>query len=332
MSTFSTVTSITEPIGADPNRTEGKMSFSSDVKRELMEKMPAAKHCREAAAAAMLYSTAEFFLRAKGSESEEIYLKIYVDDVENWEKRFTLILKNATITLLSADDKGAAKELAEEFGYIDPEGRLIPNDEYAPEDLLKTKWKKECCRYSFLRELFIHTGSVSDPEKEYHMEFVCRDQASAEHVQNILNLCGVSAKIIQRKKHHIVYLKDSTEIASMLNMMGASLGYMRMENLKILKDVRNSVNRRVNCETANISKMVGAAHKQIEDIILLEERDVLRTLPQSLRIIAELRLEYPDISLKELGSQANPPISKSGVNHRLRRISEIAKQVREESV
>lgn len=139
---------------------------------------------------------------------------------------------------------------------------------------------------------------------------------------------NISPKMIQRKKYYVVYLKDGSMIVDLLNVMGAHVSLMNMENVRILKDMRNSVNRRVNCETANLNKVVHAAVKQMEDIAYIEQVKGLKYLPEHLRAIAELRMEEPDTSLVELGKKLNPPIGKSGVNHRLKKISEIAEELR----
>ena len=188
--------------------------------------------------------------------------------------------------------------------------------------------RRRCCRRSYLRELFLCCGSVSDPRKEYHLEWSCSLPEQAAQLQEVIQSFGIEAKVVLRKKLYIVYVKDSDGIVDLLNLMGAPVSMMEMENQRILKELRNTVNRRVNCEAANIGKTVSASGKQISDIRFLEEKGVLRTLPESLRKMAELRLQYPDTPLRELGELAVPPIGKSGVNHRLRRLSEIAEKLR----
>ena len=140
----------------------------------------------------------------------------------------------------------------------------------------------------------------------------------------------IESKIILRKKYYVVYLKEGEGIVDLLNVCGAPVSLMHMENLRILKEMRNSVNRRVNCETANIAKTVNAASRQVDDIEYLREHYGFKNLPQALREMAEIRLENPDASLKELGEYFNPPIGKSGVNHRLRKLGELAEKVKEE--
>ena len=137
----------------------------------------------------------------------------------------------------------------------------------------------------------------------------------------------MDAKIVERKKHYVVYLKEGSQIVDILNVMEAHVALMELENVRILKEMRNSVNRQVNCETANISKTVNAAVKQLEDITFIRDHAGLDSLPDNLREMALLRLEHPEAPLKELGTYLNPPVGKSGVNHRLRKISEIAEEM-----
>ena len=179
-----------------------------------------------------------------------------------------------------------------------------------------------------MRGAFLCCGSMSDPSKGYHLEFVCADEAQAEQLQEVIGTFDIEAKIIQRKKYHVVYLKEGAGIVDLLNVMEAHRSLMELENLRILKEMRNSINRRVNCETANIGKTVQAATRQVEDILFIKEHYGFSKLPDNLREMAEVRLEYPDAALKELGEYLNPPVGKSGVNHRLRKLSELADKLR----
>lgn len=185
-----------------------------------------------------------------------------------------------------------------------------------------------CCKRAFLRGAFLCVGSISDPEKSNHLEFVCTNEEMADLLIKYMAEFEIVAKTIRRKKYFVVYLKDGEEIVNLLNVMGAHVSLMEFENQRILKEISNSVNRRVNCETANIAKTVSAATKQVEDIILIRDTSGFGGLPQNLREMAQIRIEYPDASLKELGSYLDPPVGKSGVNHRLRRLSEIADKLR----
>ncbi|MBD5470949.1 MAG: DNA-binding protein WhiA [Lachnospiraceae bacterium] len=180
----------------------------------------------------------------------------------------------------------------------------------------------------FLRKSFLEIGSMSNPQKGYHLEFVCENDSQAKTIAETMKQFDIEAKTALRKRYTIVYLKESEDIVNLLNVMGAHNCLMELENLRILKDMRNSINRRVNCETANISKTVSAANKQIEDIQYIKEHYGFDDLSDNLREIAEARLAYPDATLKELGERLVPPVGKSGVNHRLRKLSELADSIK----
>ena len=188
--------------------------------------------------------------------------------------------------------------------------------------------KNTCCKRAFLRGAFLASGSVSDPDKGYHLEFVCEDESKADQ---IVRLCGdfeINARKTLRRDETIVYVKEGEMIGELLSVMGAQNSYMDFENRRIYKDVSNTVNRRVNCETSNIRKTVTAASKQLDDIRFLEEHGFLDDLPDTLKEAAYGRLENPDATLAELGALMDPPVGKSGINHRLLRLSDIARQKR----
>lgn len=186
-----------------------------------------------------------------------------------------------------------------------------------------------CCKRVFLRGVFMVSGSVSDPKKAYHLEMAILSKKLALQICEIISFFMIDAKIIERKKYYVVYIKEGSQIVDFLNVIGAHNALMNFENVRIVKELRNSVNRQVNCETANIDKTVSAAKKQIEDIKYIQCNKGFDKLTDGLREIALLRLEYPEYSLQELGKLLSKPIGKSGVNHRLRKLSDIAKQMRE---
>ena len=161
--------------------------------------------------------------------------------------------------------------------------------------------KNSCCQRAFLRGAFLSIGSMSDPQKGYHLEFVCTDENKAKQLQSVLVGFDIDAKIVTRKKYFVVYMKDGAGIVDLLNVCEAHVALMNLENLRIVKEMRNSINRRVNCETANISKTVNAATRQIEDILYIKEFYGFANLPGGLKEMAEVRLENPDVPLKELG-------------------------------
>ena len=186
----------------------------------------------------------------------------------------------------------------------------------------------KCCKKAALREAFMLAGSVSDPEKSYHLEIVFRRKETAEFILSIMNALRLNPKTTSRNEYSVVYVKEGEGIVDFLNITGAHNALMTLENVRILKDMRNSVNREVNCETANLDKMVNASLRQVGNIRYLEEHVGFDNLPVLLKEIAELRMEFSEISLKELGQLLNPPLGKSGVNHRLRKLDRLAEAAR----
>ena len=310
------------------------MSFSSKVKGELSLHLGNGRDCEIAETAAIVNicgHTAVF--------GEHFCLKIQTENFHVAKKCFTL-LKNtfnmiAEVSVRSSGRKHVYTVLVRDFSkaeaILKATGLLYSEDG-------KTQLKKRiyspvvssiCCRRAYIRGAFLSVGSVNDPEKNYHMEFVLADEFSAEQLKELINSFGLDAKVVERKEHFVVYLKEGEQIVDLLNIMEAPLALMDLENVRIMKEMRNDINRKVNCETANLNKVVGAAVKQLEDIEYIEEKIGLSSLPEQLEEIARLRLEYPDKSLKELGSFLSTPVGKSGVNHRLRKISNIAEALRE---
>ncbi len=181
---------------------------------------------------------------------------------------------------------------------------------------------------AFIRGAFLGGGSISDPGKTYHMEFVTNNEDFAESLKDLINELGFNCKVVSRKNNYVVYLKESEQISDLLSIIGAHSALLSLQNTKVVKAMRNNVNRIVNCETANLSKTVNAAVRQIENIRFIQDTVGINSLPDNLQEIASIRLEYEDMTLKELGEMLDPPISKSGVNHRLRKLEEIAEDMK----
>lgn len=281
------------------------MSFSADVKEELAKVESAARHCQIAELAAIaVYAGA---VRADSGWLAERFQPDNPHVADRWK----LLLDKL-------------------FPAGDDEKKILQTIKYNKGDTMVDALiiKSHCCRRAFLRGAFLSIGSMSNPEKGYHLEFVCSDTGQAAQLVEILLAYEIKARIVARKKYQIVYIKESEEISMLLNVIGAHVSLMKLENLRILKDMRNTINRKVNCEAANITKTVNAATKQIEDIQYIKEHYGFDNLAGNLRQIAELRLEYPDATLKELGQLLTPNVGKSGVNHRLRKLSELAGQLR----
>jgi len=305
------------------------LSFSGMVKEELSRQISPARHCRIAETAALLC--------ACGRITAKENLRIQTENAAVVRKCFTLLQKTFNIeTEIAIRESCQMKKGNVYFVEIcDPNEirnvlqgtKLSVNREtLCFDNTLVTQ--QSCCKRAFIRGAFLASGSISDPEKGYHFEIVCPDRQKAEQLQELIRSFQIDAKIVLRKKSYVVYVKEGAQIVDILAVMEANVALMNLENIRILKEMRNSVNRKVNCETANINKTVSAAVKQIEDIKLIESQKGFHTLNEGLAEIAELRLQYPEATLKELGMMLNPQVGKSGVNHRLRKLSEIADELR----
>jgi len=287
------------------------MSFSHEVKEELVKHMGNARHCQLAELAAILHFCGQYGRDAEG----HFTIGFQVENATVVKKCFTLLKKTYSIDTDAAIDEEKMQELYVRFGDV---------NEPVDEVLLKSA----CCRRAYIRGAFLAIGSISAPDPGYHLEFVTANEKKAKQLQEMIQSFGIEAKTILRKKYHVVYMKESEAIVDLLNIMEAHVALMKLENLRILKELRNTVNRRVNCETANINKTLDSSRKQQEDIRLLKEKYGLENLPKGLQQIARIRLEEPEASLKELGEMLEPPIGKSGVNHRLRKLSELADKLK----
>jgi len=240
-------------------------------------------------------------------------------------KKSNSFKKNNIYMVVITEEMGV-RSLLKEMGVLSSDEGIISLDYGIPNEVKED----EECKKAYIRGTFLGGGSISNPEKTYHLEFVTHNSDYAEDFSRLINTYGLSSKVIQRKGSYIVYLKEGEQIVDLLNIIGAHSSLLELENVRIMKEMRNNVNRLVNCETANLSKTVNAAIRQVESIRLIQKEIGLQRLPKNLRDIAELRLAYPDESLKELGEFLNPPVGKSGVNHRLRKIEKIAEELRKE--
>lgn len=189
--------------------------------------------------------------------------------------------------------------------------------------------KNRCCRRSYIRGAFLGGGSISNPERTYHFEFITNDVEYSRDLSELVNSFGLKSKVVLRKEHYIVYIKEGEQVVDLLNIMGAHKALLKLEDIRVLKEMRNNINRIVNCETANLAKTINASIRQIKKIEFIDKAIGVENLPENLREVARLRLEHRDASLKELGEFLNPPVGKSGVNHRLRKLEEIADEIAE---
>lgn len=302
------------------------MSFSSKVKDELFQNIANARHCQMAELAAILQYEGKLI-----EETGELTLQTENDVLVN--KCRLLLQKAYNVNSFELECEKRKDGHPHFFPTQEEQLRVLKTLKMLDEEkhvcgigkpIDGLILKSQCCKRAFLKGAFLCVGSISNPQKGYHLEFVCNHLEQAEQIKTIIQGFQVDAKIIARKKYHVVYLKESESIVDLLNIMGAYVSLMELENMRILKEISNSINRRVNCEAANIVKTVNAATKQIEDIMYIRDHGGLEQLPLPLREMAAARLEEPDATLKELGEMLDPPVGKSGVNHRLRKISEIA--------
>ncbi len=181
-----------------------------------------------------------------------------------------------------------------------------------------------------IREAFIKSGFINDPEKDYHLEVLFRTEKKAEEFQTILTNFDINAKITKKGQGYIVYIKDGEDIVSFLALIGASHAVIKFEEVRVLRDARNNINRIVNCETANINKTMTAANAQIESIKYLKKHRKFNSLSEELKELAELRIKEPDLSYEDLGKMLKKPISKSGVSHRLNKLNQMAKELQKD--
>lgn len=287
------------------------MSFSGEVKEELAKHISPARHCQIAELAAIMNFCGQY-----GRDKDGNYtIGFQTENEALIRKSFTLLKKTYNIDGNVSLREQDVRSLLQKIGNLE-------------EPVSPLLIKNSCCQRAFLRGAFLSVGSMSAPEKGYHLEFACPSEAKAKQLQKLIKGFDIESKIVLRKKYYVVYLKEGAGIVDLLNVCEAPVSLMNLENLRILKEMRNSVNRRVNCETANIAKTVNAAARQVEDIEYLRDHYGFQNLPESLREMAEVRLENPDSPLKELGECFTPAIGKSGVNHRLRKLSELAEKVR----
>lgn len=204
---------------------------------------------------------------------------------------------------------------------------IIKSDGSLSEGIFDDLVVNECCRRAYIRGIFMGGGSINSPGTNYHLEIITSSERQAYDICKLLSNFSLTPRVGNRKKWYVVYLKDSEQICDCLNIMGAHSALLEFENKRIYKSMRNKVNRLVNCETANLNKTVDASLRQTENIRLIARSIGMEKLPPSLREIAELRINFPDASLKELGEMTSPPLGKSGVNHRLRKLDQMAKKL-----
>lgn len=230
-------------------------------------------------------------------------------------------LKKNVLYVVNVPSQTRMPALLNTLGMVDRDGLLFRSE--IPVELIDS----DSLRRAYLRGVFLGGGSMTDPKRSYHLEIVTQSEEYAGHLIQLIENYNIYPRMSYRKESIVVYLKESEQISDFLALIGAYEAVMALENTRIQKNVRNQVNRLVNCETANLNKSINAAQRQIQHINLIASRMGLDRLPDSLRQAAEARLNHPEESLKDLGQLLDPPVGKSGMNHRMRRLEELAEQL-----
>lgn len=313
------------------------MSFSGQVKEELLNRISNASHCNIAEISAILSFCGNVLIDENNqysivvrTETEATAKKIekliwktfYIETI--FSTMQNTYSKNQITYTISIKNHDESVKILKATKLMDEDGEIRENLSITDNVILK----RDCCKRAFLRGAFMAAGSMTDPKKSYHFEIVCNGEKKANQIINFMNYFQIDAKTVARKGKFVVYIKEGEGIIDILNVMDASVSLMEMENIRILKGMANYYNRQVNCEAANIIKTVTTAQRQIEDINFILRLKGIHYLPDKLRDIAMIRIENPDMPLQELGQMMDPPLGKSGVNHRLRKISQVAEDLR----
>ncbi len=310
------------------------MSFSSAVKNEICRKIDLEENCINSELSAILRATKDIELK-----DNIFFLKINTENSAVARRIYSIVKKKDTAYVDVKIEKN--RRLKKHHSYIVEISNLSDKimsktkflksnsityrsiNKRIPMELLKSR----DCKKAYLRGFFLCNGSVTNPEKSYHLEFVSYNQQHAKDLCELLSCFDLKGKYIKRNNYYITYLKESEQIVDLLNIFGAYNSLLDVENIRIIKDMRNNINRVVNCETANLSKTVNTAVRQIRAIRKIEENMGVDNLPENLKSLAKLRLKNREASLKELGDLLDPPIGKSGVNYRLKKIEKIAENL-----
>ncbi len=311
------------------------MSFSSDVKKELTTQKPGKKCCQLAQITGFLRFAGSITLGLSGmgvkvSTENPAVARDFAQQVKDYfGTKTSLSVEEAPLSRgrsyeLSITPDMNADAVLRETGILS----VKEGSNYITDGLSGDITRKRCCKKAALRGAFLASGTISSPaSKGYHMDISCGSPALAEDIRKLMASFGLRAKVTERKGKFVVYLKDGEQIADFLGLIGANTQMFSYQNVKIAREVKNEVIRRNNCELANVNKTVNAAQKQIADIRKIEECRGLDFLPQKLRETAEKRLENPEVPLSELAELFDPPLKKSGLNHRFEKIAEIAKNL-----
>ena len=280
------------------------MSFSSEVKQELSSINTYSK-------SNLIEAELIGYLMSANIKEENEKIEFITENEFNIERIYKILFK----LKIEYEPETRRKTFVSKINK--PNLRNIEN--------LETEEEKK----ALIRGIFLGSGSINDPMKKYHLEILSKNKDVAQYIQNILKSFNIKAKILEM--NNTIYIKEGEEISKFLAFIGAQKADLKYEEIRVMREIRNNVNRQVNCETANLNKTISASVMQIEAINYLKKVKKYEELPTGLQEIAELRLEYPEMSLKDLGSLLEKPLGKSGVNHRLKKIIEIADEAKKEN-
>jgi len=305
------------------------MSFTAEVKEELARIENAKPCCARAELSALIrvegalhYTGNERFRLEVATETAPVARKVIklLHGIYDLKTELTVrrsVLHRSNNYLITVVSQPALSDALKELGILD--------ESHAPTYAVPS-WvaRKDCCAIAYLRGTFLGGGFVADPHGDFHFELTAESEQVADDLVGLMNRFEMPARVTSRRGTYAVYLKGAEPIVTFLALVGAHRALLRTEDVRIIKEMRNEVNRLVNAETANLQKTAEAAAGQVEAVRNIERTHGLESLPPALQEIAALRLEYPDVSLRELGELAEPPLSKSAVYHRIRRLEELA--------
>lgn len=299
------------------------MSFSSDVKKELTDVLPDKPCCRAAQAYGMLqfghaFNGREISLQTEQTAVADLYAYLVTKVCGTEQPTVESVKRRTMLHTLSYSEKETRRAILERFGHGVNDISVRLN---------RANLDCDGCARALLRGAFLSCGAVTNPERDYHLEFSVPYYNLSRDLLALLGEEGFPAKIVSRNGSYIVYIKESERIEDCLTYLGASHGALEVMSAKMVKSIRNETNRRLNCESANIDKTVAAAGIHMDAVRRIEQAGALPSLTPELRQLAQLRLDNPDMSLRELGAALDPPLSRSGVNHRLQRLIAIAEDL-----
>lgn len=308
------------------------MSFTSQVKEEMARVEPTCSHCEKATLAALVRIEGTLFVSGQGRYRVEVatdapsVARLTIKLIHGLYKLQTNLTVRRSVLhktpnyLIEIPNQPGLSEALHDMGVLNLEGGLMMG--LKPELV-----SKACCAAAYLRGAFLGSGFVSDPRGDFHFEITLESEDLANNLVDLLDKKDIHARVMQRRNSYIVYLKSGAAILAFLAYVGAHRSALEMEEARVFKSVRNDVNRQVNAEVANQAKATNASHEQIEAINKVVKHYGMSNLSPGLQSFIRLRLKHPTLSLKQLGEVANPPLSKSAINHRARRIEQMARDI-----